>query len=105
MRGTVSDAGAEPGGVVLQGSFGAWKEADTAALVHPYWIARAQELVDAGQMTISAEDAFEVLLDALQGALFTRSLGRKDTSFIERDERINRATLCSRVVRPGATPK
>lgn len=63
-------------------------------LVRPYWVARGQELVDAGLMSISAEDAFELLSDALYGALFTHSLGQGGTSFVDRGERILRATLC-----------
>ncbi len=63
-------------------------------LVRPYWIARGQELVDAGEMTISAEDAFELLSDALYGALFTHSLSTESSRFIDRGERIIRATLC-----------
>lgn len=63
-------------------------------LVRPYWIALGQELVDSGAMKdLSAEDAFELLSDALYGALFTLSLGEEGTRFIDRGERIIRATL------------
>lgn len=64
-------------------------------LVRPYWVSRGQELVDSGAMKdLSAEDAFELLSDALYGALFTLSLSKEDTRFVERGERIIRATLC-----------
>lgn len=71
-------------------------------LVRPYWIARGQELVNAGLMSIPAEDAFELLSDALYGALFTHSLGRGETSFMDRGERIIRATLGCWVEHEGA---